>query len=128
MLICSAPSTGLSAATASRRIRSAWACFPAPARDIACSLAAWSRVWLCTSGSGGSSVPPNTTDSALSLSSFPSSSSATVYRPAGSSKDSTRARLPLYSGLETRPCSATRLPVGSLLVLYAAVYPGIATY
>ena len=43
---------------------------------------------------------------------FPSSR-ATMYRPVRSSKVSTRARTPLYSGLESRPCTSTRVLAGS---------------
>ncbi len=48
----------------------------------------------------GAAHPARATHSALSDSSLPSSS-ATAYRPVRASNDSTRARLPLNSGLAT---------------------------
>ena len=56
--------------------------------------------------------PARATHSALSDSSFPSSSE-TAYRPVRASKDTTRANLPLCSGLATSRCTSTREPAGS---------------
>ncbi len=56
--------------------------------------------------------PARATHSALSDSSFPSSSE-TAYRLVRASKDTTRARLPLCSGLAMSRCTSTRVPAGS---------------
>ena len=58
-------------------------------------------------------VASTSTHSALSDTAFPPCSSSIVYRPLSASNESTRARIPLNSGLATSFCTITRAPAGS---------------
>ena len=85
-----------------------------PDSEIDARGASWARAVLifASPGPGSAIASARTTHSTLSDSSFPSSS-ATAYRPVRASNDSTRARLPLCSGLATSRCTSTRVPAGS---------------